>query len=85
MLAKIITKIPNPTEAHLDLLAPIIPLITLSIPTIRNIIARIITKVTNVMPGNTIAYMARIMANTPSPICTARFQVGDFTEVSVIL
>ncbi len=55
MLANIITKIPNPIVPHLDPLGTNIPLITLSIPIIRNIIARIVTKVTNVMPGNIIA------------------------------
>jgi hypothetical protein len=55
MLAKIITKIPNPIVPHLDPPGINIPLITLSIPIIRNIIARMNTKVTNVMPGNTIA------------------------------
>jgi hypothetical protein len=29
--------------------------------------------------------MARAMAITPSPICTARFQPGDFLEVVSIL
>ncbi len=55
MLAKIITKIPNPIVPHLDPWGMNIPLITLSIPITRNIIARMNTKVTNVTPGNTIA------------------------------
>jgi hypothetical protein len=54
-LAKMIIKIPNPIEAHLDPCGINIPVITRSIPIIRNIIARMTTKVTNVMPGNTIA------------------------------
>ena len=74
----IMASTPRPTAPHRDLFATNIPLIIFSIPTIIKIMpARYIIVVT-VIPGCMNTKMDNMIARTPRPISTVRFQPGDF-------
>jgi hypothetical protein len=77
MEPKIRASTPRPTAPHRDLFAINIPLIIFSIPTMIKIIPSMYIIETIVIPGCTKTNIDNIMATTPSPIATARFQPGD--------
>ena len=71
---------PRPTAPHRDLFATNIPLIIFSIPTTIKIIPAMYIIESIVIPGCTKTYPDNIMASTPRPTSTVRFQPGDFNS-----
>jgi hypothetical protein len=68
---------PRPTVPHFDPCLTNNPLMTFSIPTMINVMPIMYTSVTTVIPGCMNTSIEKIIAKTPRPTSTPRFQPGD--------
>ena len=78
MEPKIRASTPRPTAPHRDLFVTNIPLMIFLIPTTIKIIPSMYIIEAIVIPGCTKTNPDNIMARTPRPTSTVRFQLGDF-------